>query len=110
MRCRHSDEKRRYRLSCYEFNGSEFILLYKDKVFLRAMGNALIAQAYSRSEGFTGDVFAVTWDGEYKKGDILRLPKGVNIYDFIYLDDPRSGRLLLAYDEWGFLNLPTAET
>jgi hypothetical protein len=89
----------------YEFNGSEFVLLYKDNVFLRSMGNALIAQAYSRSDGFTGDVFVITWDGDYKKGDTLRLPKGVNIYDFIYLDDPRSGRLLLAYDEWGFLNL-----
>jgi hypothetical protein len=89
----------------YEFNGSEFVLLYKDKVFLRKLENGLIAQAYSPAEGFAGDVFSIVWDGAYKKGKILRLPKGVNIYDFVYLEDPRAGRLLLAYDEYGFLNV-----
>jgi len=89
----------------YEFNGSEFVLLYKDKVFLRRLDSGLIAQAYSQAEGFEGDVFSVVWDGAYKKGNILRLPKGVNIYDFVYFEDPRAGRLLLAYDEYGFLNV-----
>ena len=89
----------------YEFNGSEFVLLYKDKVFLRKLENGLIAQAYSQAEGFAGDVFSIVWDGAYKKGKTLRLPKGVNIYDFVYLEDPRAGRLLLAYDEYGFLNV-----
>jgi hypothetical protein len=89
----------------YEFKGSEFVLLYKDKVFLRKLENGLIAQAYSPAEGFAGDVFSIVWDGAYKKGKPLRLPKGVNIYDFVYLEDPRAGRLLLAYDEYGFLNV-----
>lgn len=89
----------------YELQGTEFVLLYKGNVFLRKMGEELIAQAYSKDEGFTGDVFSVIWDGGYKRGNSLNLPKGINIYDFIYIDDPRSGRLILAYDDKGFLNL-----
>ena len=91
--------------SIYEFNGSEFVLLYKDKVFLRSIENGLIAQAYSRAEGFAGEVFSIVWDGTYKRGDPLRLPKGINIYDFAYLEDARADGVLLAYDEWGFLNV-----
>ena len=45
------------------------------------------------------------WEGEYKHGDELDLPKGINIYDFTYADDPQKGKVILAYDEAGFLNL-----
>jgi hypothetical protein len=72
---------------------------------MRKMGGELIAQAYSKDEGFSGSVFNVIWEGEYKRGGSLNLPKGINIYDFVYIDDPRIGRLVLAYDEKGFLNL-----
>jgi hypothetical protein len=89
----------------YELSGTEFILLYKDNVFLRRIENRLIAQAYSGAEGFEGAVFDIVWDGAYKKGSEVKLPKGVNIYDFIYFDDPQTGRLILAYDEGGFLNV-----
>lgn len=89
----------------YELKSSEFVLLYKGNVFLRKIGKELIAQAYSKDEGFSGDVFSVIWDGEYKRGSSIKLPKGINIYDFIYIDDPRTGKLILAYDDKGFLNL-----
>jgi hypothetical protein len=89
----------------YELKDNKFILLYKDNVFMRRIENVLIAQAYSSAEGFEGNVFNVVWEGEYKKGDTVKLPKNVNIYDFIYIDDPLTGRLVLAYDEDGFLNL-----
>lgn len=89
----------------YELKDNKFILLYKDNVFMRRIDNGLIAQAYSTAEGFEGDVFKVVWEGEYKKGGTVKLPKGVSIYDFIYIDDPRTGKLVLAYDEDGFLNL-----
>lgn len=88
----------------YELRGTEFILLYKGNFFLRRLENRLIAQEYSKAEGFDGDVFSIVWDGEYKKGDRIKLPKGVNIYDFVYVDDPHTGRVILAYDEDGFLN------
>jgi hypothetical protein len=89
----------------YELKDTEFHLLYKGDVFLRRLGDRLIAQEHSRSEGFSGDVFEIVWDGGYKKGKTLKLPKGVNIYDFVYIEDPQKGRLLLAYDEGGFLNV-----
>jgi len=91
--------------SIYELKGTEFVLLFKGNFFLRKMENRLIAQEYSKAEGFDGDVFSVVWNGEYKKGDRLNLPKGVNIYDFVYVDDPHTGRVILAYDEDGFLNI-----
>jgi hypothetical protein len=72
---------------------------------MRRIDNGLIAQAYSSAEGFEGDVFNIVWEGEYKKGGTVKLPKNVNIYDFIYIDDPRKGKLVLAYDEDGFLNV-----
>lgn len=89
----------------YELQGTEFVLLYKGNIFLRKVGEELLAQAYSKDEGFTGDVFSVKWEGEYKRGNSINLPKGVNLYDFVYIDDPRTGRLILAYDDKGFLNL-----
>ncbi|MEW6001307.1 MAG: VCBS repeat-containing protein [Nitrospirota bacterium] len=89
----------------YELRGTEFILLYKDNVFLRKIENGLIAQAYSSMEGFDGDIFKIVWDGEYRRGERIRLPKGVNIYDFQFIEDPQRGRLIFAYDDEGFLNL-----
>jgi hypothetical protein len=91
--------------SIYEFRDSEFILLYEDKAFLRKLDTMLVTQSYSRSEGFDGDVYSVVWDGEYKKEAVIPLPKGVNIYDFAYIDDPQNGRVLFAYDGDGFLNV-----
>ena len=89
----------------YELKGDKFVLLYKDNVFMRRLGDGLIAQSYSTIEGFEGDVFNIVWEGEYKKGDTVKLPKNVNIYDFIYIDDPRTGKLILAYDEDEYLNV-----
>ncbi len=89
----------------YEMKDGEFVLLYKDNVFMRRMGDKLIAQSFSRAEGFSGDVFTVVWDGGFKRGSSIKLPRNVNIYDFIFIDDAQAGRLVLAYDEDGFLNL-----
>jgi hypothetical protein len=88
----------------YELKDSEFVLLFKDNVFLRRLGHGLIAQAYSRIDGFYGNVYDMVWeDGNYRKGNPLSLPKGVNIYDFIYYEDQQAGRLTAAYDGDGHL-------
>jgi hypothetical protein len=68
------------------------------------LDNKLIAQAYSRTDGFDGEVFAMTWDGAYKKAAALKLPRGVNIYDFVLLRNAGADNRVLAYDESGFLN------
>lgn len=90
----------------FELRDSEFTLLFEDDIYLRKLGHKLIGQAFSRTEGYYGEVFAILYEnGEYKKDKALGLPEGVNIYDFIYIDDPQRGILLLAYDEDGFLTL-----
>jgi hypothetical protein len=89
----------------YELQGMEFVILYKGNVFLRKVGEQLLAQAYSKDDGFTGSVFTMIWEEGYKRGNSIDLPKGVNLYDFVYIDDPQTGRLIFAYDEDGFLNL-----
>ncbi len=84
----------------YEFENDGFSLLYKGEVFMRRLANAVIAQAYSPSEGYHGKVFYIEFDGKkYKKGEDLTLPSGINIYDFVYLEDPKMGELTLAYDD-----------
>lgn len=90
----------------YGLKGSEFSLLLKTKLFLRRLNGSLIAQEYSRGVGFNGPVFSVAYkDGELKKSSVLKLPKGVNIYDFVQLDVLDGLNNTLAYDDAGFLNL-----
>ncbi|MGC2061391.1 MAG: VCBS repeat-containing protein [Thermodesulfovibrionales bacterium] len=91
--------------SIYEFTGDGFKLLWEGKYFMRRHGSGLIAQAYTNADGFSRDIFKVTWNGEYRIGDKLRMPKGVNIYDFVTLEGQGKEPLVFAYDEKGYLNL-----
>ena len=89
----------------YEFDGSGFKKIWETKHFLRKSGSGLIAQSYSSWDGFGKDILNVTWNGEYKIGGRIKTPKGVNIYDFVFVEGPEKEELLFAYDEKGFLNL-----
>jgi hypothetical protein len=91
--------------SIYEFSGNEFILLYKTDMFLRKIDGRLMAQPYSRNYGFDGEIFTIRWEGEYKKGEAVPLPEGVDLYDFISFEDPKEGTLLLSYDEGGLFSV-----
>jgi len=93
----------------YELEGPEFKKLWEGKYFLRKIGTDLIAQAYSKSDGFAGDILVIKWEGDYKTGEKLSLPKGVNIYDFAFIEGPDKERKVFAYDEKGFLNLYDAK-
>lgn len=89
----------------YEFKNGKFSVLWEGDVFLRRIGNELIAQEYERGEGYKGAVFKVVGDNGYKKGDNVSIPRGVNIYDFIFINESDGKRLALAYDDAGHLNL-----
>jgi hypothetical protein len=89
----------------YGFNGSGFVKLWEGNYFLRKMGGGLIAQAYSAASGFSGDVYHVSWKGTFGLGDRIKLPQDVNIYDFVSVESPENQKLVLAYDDNGFLNL-----
>lgn len=95
--------------SIYELEGSEFKKLWEGKYFLRKVGTGLVAQKYSQADGFAGDVVALAWDGDYKTGDKIKLPQGVNIYDFVFIEGADKERLVFGYDETGFLNLYDAK-
>ncbi len=91
----------------YERKGSDFSLLWKGNVFLRALAPiGLIAQHYDEADGFRGPVFKMNHNsGSFTKGDAVKLPAGVNIYDFSYMAGPDGARYTLAYDNSGYLNL-----
>lgn len=89
----------------YSLKGSGFSKLWEDKLFLRKFNAGLIVQGYNKADGFDGPVFNLLYDnGIFKKGIALKIPQGVNIYDFIQIDDP-DGNSILAYDDSGYLNL-----
>lgn len=91
----------------YERKGSEFALLWQGNIFLRALpAQGLIGQHYDEGEGFGGPVFKMNYtSGGFVKGEAVKVPKGVNIYDFAFLAGPDGARYVLAYDNSGYLNL-----
>jgi FG-GAP-like repeat len=92
--------------SVFALTKSGFKKLMEGNYFLRRLDDGLIAQAYSSSEGFRGDVHRVIWkNGGIAMGERIDLPKGVNIYDFSGLEGGGKEKLVFAYDEKGFLNL-----
>ncbi len=91
----------------YRLEGKELKKFWEGQYFVRKVGNRVMAQAYSSSDGFEGPVFVLEWkDGAAKQGEKVKLPKGVNLYDFLFFEDPASKEMYtVAYDEKGFLNL-----
>lgn len=91
----------------YELKGSEFVQLWKvSDTFIRKLDSELIAQGYSKRDGYDGNVYyIIESDGVYKKGDSIKLPDDVNIYDFQPLTASDGRKAVLAWDNRGFLNL-----
>ena len=89
----------------YGYDGSTIKKIWEGKYFLRRMGNGLIAQASAGPDGYSGAVFTAQWDGDLKLGEKVKLPQGINIYDFVVVPGEAKENLILAYDDTGFLNL-----
>jgi len=89
--------------SVYRAEGPDFKKLWEGNYFLRRLGEGLIGQAYS--DGFSGDIFSVKWDSVFAKGDKIKTPKGVNIYDFVSIEGESKEKVIFAYDDDGYLNL-----
>lgn len=83
----------------YEYKEKEFIRTHKWNFFLRVIGDKLYGQKYFPGEGFNGLVFDII----DKKS--LSLPKGVNLYDFVFIKSEDGETLTLAYDDNAHLNL-----
>ena len=91
----------------YELRGSEFVQLWRaNSTFIRGYGNKILGQMYSPSQGYEGNVFYITYsDNTFKKGEDLKLPPALNIYDFQQLYSPDGSRVVFSWDENGYLRL-----
>jgi hypothetical protein len=75
--------------------------------FLRVMNETLLMQRHTSFGLFTGPVNnGVFKDGKYTTGGHLKLPHGVNIYGFTYINWKGDGDLhLVTFDDEGYLNM-----
>lgn len=90
----------------YEKGDGGFRVLWEGKAFLRVIDGRLVAQGFTKEDGFVGPVYTIDYhDGRFTRGNELKLPPGVNIYDFSYLTETDGGRFIIAYDDKGYLNL-----
>jgi hypothetical protein len=91
----------------YELRGNNFEQIWrKENIFIRVLQNDLIGQDYSKQNGYDGDIYyLLESEKDYKKGDPIKLPNGINIYDFQFIYSPDKKKAILAADDNGFLNL-----
>lgn len=75
--------------SIIKWIGDGFVEISRiNDIFLRIYDGSLIAQAYSPSEGFNGEIFYILpQKSTYQKNSILKLPVKANIYDFYIFGD-----------------------
>jgi hypothetical protein len=75
--------------------------------FLRVLGKVLLMQRFDSFEIFSGPVYRGEWrDGYYLPSEALKLPQGVNIYGFTFVDWQKKGSpQLITFDDAGYLNL-----
>ncbi len=90
----------------YQLKGTDFVQVAKfEDTFIRRMGKDVIEQEYHSAAGFDGKVFFMNVsDGSFRKGDALKLPPGINIYDFHYISSPFGKQGVIAWDEAGTLS------
>jgi hypothetical protein len=91
----------------YELKGSNILEVWKKEgIFLRKFENNLIAQDYSKQNGYEGSVYyLIESDDTYKKGDLVKLPEGINIYDFQFIYSPDKKKAILVSDDNGYFHL-----
>ncbi|MBF0318386.1 MAG: VCBS repeat-containing protein [Nitrospirae bacterium] len=73
----------------YGVEGDQLRMLWKAHGFLRVYNKKLLFQGYASREGQSGDVKYIVWDSSsFKEEGQLKLPKGINLYDFVNLEAP----------------------
>lgn len=75
-------------------------------MFVHMTSRGLVGQNYTRADGYDGNVLTMTYVGNtFKPGEPIKLPLGVNVYDFEYVASPDGRQGILAWDDNGYLNL-----
>lgn len=91
----------------YKYRGGKLVKELQGNHFLRVIDGVLYGQKYVKGQGYGGPLFRVNW-GRQAGGDwpqVLELPEGVNIYDFSFVRGEDDQRVIIAYDDFGHLNL-----
>lgn len=75
--------------------------------FFRVSNGRLLMQGFNPDEIFAGYVYEGIWrNGEYITGEPLKLPDGIDIYDFTFVDWKGNGDIyLISFDDDGYLRL-----
>lgn len=75
--------------------------------FFRVSDNTLLLQKFETGKIFSGPVYEGEWKkGNYQTAKPLKLPSGVNIYGFTFVDWQNTGEIqLISYDDDGYLYL-----
>jgi hypothetical protein len=79
--------------------------------FLRVIDGRLYGQRFDKNRGYSGPLFPVSWGAlkEASETGMTELPPGVNIFDFSFIESPEGEKWTVAFDDYGYLNLYTAE-
>jgi hypothetical protein len=90
----------------YKFKDGSFIKLWEGDFLIRHLRGRLYGQRFSRFKGPLPGVFELSWQNGKPRptGQSLKLPPGVNLYDFILIGS-KEKPLVLSYDDDGYLNL-----
>ncbi len=75
--------------------------------FIRVAGKKLLMQKFAVKGIFSGPVYEGKWqEGSYEPDRALKLPDGVNIYGFTYIDwQDRGQAYIMSFDDNGYLDL-----
>lgn len=97
----------------YKYGDKGFSTLWKGNFFIRRLGDELYGQKHMTGEGFRGEVFPLLWGGakrsDAKELKALKLPPGVNLFDFAFLGGTGGERLVVAYDDKNHINVYNAD-
>jgi hypothetical protein len=94
----------------FELTGNDFTEVWHSKGFLRVVKDTLYYQAWSVYDAFGGKVEIMKYDGKFSKAGELKLPKGVNIYDFAIIEDSdKKERFVFYYDKDDHINLEDSQ-
>jgi hypothetical protein len=89
----------------YKYKAGGLSPLWKGNFFVRIIDGRLYGQKASPTGGYKGEVFALDLaDGQAKPGRELKLPPGVNLYDFRPIETT-GGMAVIAYGGDGYLTL-----
>lgn len=74
---------------------------------MRVIEGTLLMQAFTPYGGITGPVYTGVWkDGSYQPDKPLKLPQGIDIYGFTFIDGQSKGyQYLFGFNDNGYLNL-----